>query len=54
MGFRPKVARDLKVMDARIFSPGLMGLGPHVQGKPHRYRSARVAAWYETHRSAAQ
>jgi propionate CoA-transferase len=54
MGFRPRIARDVKVMDARIFSPALMGLGAHVLGKPHRHRSARVAAWYETHRSAAR
>jgi propionate CoA-transferase len=54
MGFRPKTSRDVKVMDVRIFDPGLMGLGQHVLNKPHRYRSARVAAWYETHRSAAQ
>jgi propionate CoA-transferase len=26
MGFRPHVAPDLKTMDARIFSDGLMGL----------------------------
>jgi len=27
MGFRPRVAPDLKAMDARIFREGLMGLG---------------------------
>jgi len=45
MGFRPAVARDLKAMDARIFSPGLMGLSAEIHAKPVSYRSARVAKW---------
>jgi propionate CoA-transferase len=46
MGFRPQVAEQLKIMDARIFQPGLMGLGDHVHGKARRYRSERVARWH--------
>ena len=34
MGFRPRVSRDLKTMDARIFRPGLMGLSADVHAKP--------------------
>jgi len=47
MGFRPAVARDLKVMDKRIFSAGPMGLAPDIHAKPRTYRSARVSAWHE-------
>jgi propionate CoA-transferase len=47
MGFRPRVARELRQMDARIFDPGLMGIGAHVLGKARRYRSQRVAQWHE-------
>lgn len=47
MGFRPSVAKDLKQMDARIFEPGLMGLGADVNSKSRRYRSQRVAQWHE-------
>src|SRR5499426_1097132 len=47
MGFRPEVSRNLKVMDARIFSPALMGLSAHIHAKPRGYRSPRVAAWHE-------
>jgi len=46
MGFRPKVAAELRRMDARIFAPGLMGLAAHVGVKPRGYRSARVAKWH--------
>jgi len=53
MGFRPRVARDLRVMDARIFDPRRMGLADHVHGKPHRYRSARVEQWHESRRAPA-
>ena len=52
MGFRPVVAPDLKEMDARIFVPELMGLGPDIHAKPHRYRSKRVAAWHEARKRA--
>ena len=48
MGFRPRVASDLKVMDPRIFAPGKMELASHVRGKPPRYRTPRVAQWYES------
>ena len=46
MGFRPRVARDLRTMDARLFAPGLMGLADEVHAKPHRYRSERLAQWH--------
>jgi len=52
MGFTPRVARDLRVMDARIFAPGSMNLAAHVSGKPHRYRSTRIAQWYEARKAA--
>jgi len=51
MGFRPKVARELRTMDARIFAPGRMNLAPQVRAKPRRHRSRRVAQWYETRRA---
>ena len=50
MGFRPRVAHDLKVMDSRIFAPGTMNLAAHVRGKPPRHRTQRVAQWYESRR----
>jgi len=46
MGFRPRVARELGTMDARLFAPGLMGLAGEVHAKPHRYRSERLAQWH--------
>ncbi|HKE38710.1 MAG TPA: CoA-transferase [Casimicrobiaceae bacterium] len=52
MGFRPRVAPELQVMDARIFSTGRMGLAAHVHAKPHRHRSPRVAAWYEARKAS--
>jgi propionate CoA-transferase len=52
MGFRPRVAAELKTMDPRIFAPGLMGLADEVHRKPHRYRSRRVAEWHEARRRA--
>jgi propionate CoA-transferase len=54
MGFRPRVAGELRVMDARIFAPGRMGLAAHVNGKPRRYGSPRVAQWYEARKAAAR
>lgn len=54
MGFRPRVARDLKQMDARIFDPRPMGLAAHVHGKTRGYRSKRVAQWHEARRVAAK
>jgi propionate CoA-transferase len=53
MGFRPRIAGDLRVMDPRIFAPGRMGLASLVHGKPRRYRSARLAQWHEAHKTAA-
>jgi propionate CoA-transferase len=50
MGFRPRVASDLKRMDARIFDPGRMGLAAYVRGKPRRYRSQRLQQWHEARR----
>jgi propionate CoA-transferase len=54
MGFRPRVARDLRPMDARIFDAALMGLASHVQGKSHRYRSKRVEQWHAARKAAAK
>ena len=54
MGFRPRVARDLRVMDARIFATGLMGLAAHVHGKARGYRSKRVAQWHEARKVATK
>jgi hypothetical protein len=51
MGFRPRVVRDLKEMDRRIFAPGKMDLAAHVRGKPPRYRTARVAQWHEARKA---
>jgi len=53
MGFRPRVTRDLRVMDARIFDPRKMDLAAHVHSKPQRYRSPRVAQWHEARKAAA-
>lgn len=46
MGFRPAVSPALKVMDARLFEPGAMGLARDIHAKPRRYRSDRVARWH--------
>ncbi|MGH8714826.1 MAG: acyl CoA:acetate/3-ketoacid CoA transferase [Casimicrobiaceae bacterium] len=54
MGFRPRVARELRRMDARIFDPRPMGLAGHVHGKPRGYRSRRVAQWHEGRRAAGK
>ena len=51
MGFRPQVARDLRMMDARIFDRRLMDLASDVRSKPQRYRSRRVEQWYEARRA---
>jgi propionate CoA-transferase len=50
MDFKPSIAKDLKTMDARLFAPGLMGLGPQVSAKPRLFRSKRVAEWHEARR----
>ncbi len=52
MGFRPAVSPRLAPMDARLFEPGLMGLGVHVHAKARRYRSERVAQWMRARRVA--
>ena len=52
MGFRPRVARELRVMDSRVFEPGAMGLASHVRAKPRRHRSPRVAQWYAARKGA--
>jgi len=54
MGFRPRVSPDLRIMDLRIFEDGKMNLASVVHGKPMRYRSSRVAQWYETRKAAAR
>jgi propionate CoA-transferase len=54
MGFRPRVARELRPMDTRIFDPGLMDLASHVHSKPRRYRSRRVEQWCEARKAAAR
>ncbi|MEP7206278.1 MAG: CoA-transferase [Casimicrobiaceae bacterium] len=54
MGFRPAVSRDLQVMDARIFKPGLMGLATDIHAKPRGHRSPRVAAWIEARAKAGR
>ena len=54
MGFRPRIASEVRAMDARIFAPGTMGLASHVHAKPQRYRSPRVARWHETRKAAGR
>jgi len=51
MGFRPRVARELRVMDPRIFGSARMDLAADVHAKPARYRSSRIAQWYEARRA---
>jgi propionate CoA-transferase len=54
MGFRPRVARDVRPMDAHIFDPAPMGLASIVRSKPHRYRSTRVEKWYRSREAATK
>jgi propionate CoA-transferase len=54
MGFKPRIAPDLKTMHRRIFEHGLMGLDAYVNAKPRRYRSKRVAMWHESRKMAAK
>jgi propionate CoA-transferase len=54
MGFRPHVVADLQTMDPRIFAPGPMGLAAQIKAKPQRYRSPRVAQWYEARLAAGK
>ena len=46
MGFRPRVARNLRTMDARIFNPALMNLAADVRARRRRYRSPRLEQWH--------
>jgi propionate CoA-transferase len=43
MGFRPKVAADLKPMDARLFLPGPMGLAADIQARAAPLRARRLS-----------
>src|SRR5690348_761084 len=54
MGFRPRIAANLATMDARIFAPGLMGLGALVNARPRQHRSARVAQWHAAREAASR
>jgi propionate CoA-transferase len=45
MGFRPKIAPDLKTMDAALFKPEPIGLGARIAQAPRHPRSTRVAEW---------
>lgn len=46
MGFRPRVSRELRTMDARLFAAGPMGVAAEITSKPRQYRSDRVARWH--------
>ena len=45
MGFRPKVAADLKTMDAALFQPEPIALASRIARARRRPRSSRVAEW---------
>jgi propionate CoA-transferase len=42
MGFKPKIAQNLKTMDARLFKPELMNLARELADKPRLQRSSRL------------
>ena len=42
MGFRPKIAQNVKTMDARLFRPELMNLARDLAAKPRLQRSSRL------------
>jgi propionate CoA-transferase len=42
MGFKPKIAQNVKVMDARLFRPALMNLARELANKPRLQRSPRL------------
>ncbi len=46
MAFRPRVAADLKTMDARLFDPQPLRIRDEITARGRRYRSERVAQWY--------
>jgi propionate CoA-transferase len=48
MGFRPAIAADLKIMDARLFRPEPLGLDRDLSRRPARLRSQRLAALHTT------
>ena len=42
MGFKPKIAQNVKTMDARLFRPELMKLARELANKPRPQRSPRL------------
>jgi len=42
MGFRPKIAQNVKTMDARLFRPDLMKLARDLASRPRAQRSVRL------------
>jgi propionate CoA-transferase len=46
MAFRPRVAGDLRTMDARLFDPQPLRIRDEITARGRRYRSERVAQWY--------
>jgi propionate CoA-transferase len=53
MGFRPKIASDLKIMEPALFAPEPIGLAARIAQAHPRPRSARVAEWRAKHGSPA-
>lgn len=49
MDFGTPVAKDLREMDARLFSTDLMDIAAETSRRERRYRSERVAQWYRSH-----
>ncbi len=47
MDFRPAVAKNIRQMDARIFSPSRMNLKEEIDSRPQLFRSPRLQAWVE-------
>ena len=45
MGFKPRIASDLKTMDARLFDPAPMRLARDLSSKPERQGSPRLRAF---------
>ena len=42
MGFKPKIAQNVKTMDARLFRPERMNLARELASKPRMVRSTRL------------